>query len=108
MTKAKKIINFLFSRVVIISLCILIQLAWWVFVFFYLTRVSNVVSMLVRAMGLLIVLWIANKKMNPSYKLLWTMLILTSPVLGVGIYFLLGESRVARKMQHNYEKVLQQ
>ena len=108
MTKAKKIINFLFSRVVIISLCILFQLAWWVFVFFYLTRVSNVVSMLVRGLGLLIVLWIVNKRMNPSYKLLWTILILSSPVLGVGIYFLLGESRVARKMQRSYEKVLQQ
>ena len=108
MTKAKKIINFLFSRVVIIPLCILLQLAWWVFVFFYLTRVSNVVSMLVRVLGLLIVLWIVNKRMNPSYKLLWTILILTSPVLGVTIYFLLGESRVARKMQRSYEKVLQQ
>ena len=38
--------------------------------------------------SVLIVLWIVNKKINPSYKLGWTILIMTVPVFGVLLYVL--------------------
>ncbi len=104
--KTKTIFNLLLSRVVIVSLGLLLQLGWWVLVFFYLTSISSIVSGFVKVLSLLIVLWIVNKRMNPSYKLLWTILILVSPVFGVMIYFLLGKSRIAKQMQRAFEVVM--
>lgn len=105
MTKVKKIIQVLLSRVVIIALAILIQFIWWVILFRYLTSVSPLFSAFIKYMAVILVLWIVNKKMNPSYKLAWTILILSTPVLGVLVYFLLGQSGVAKKMLLRFEKI---
>ena len=46
-----------------------------------------------------------NKKINPSYKLGWTILILTVPVFGVLLYLLFGKSRIAQAIQYRYAQV---
>ena len=46
-----------------------------------------------------------NKKINPSYKLGWTMLILVFPVFGLLLYILFGKSRIAQKIQEHYAEV---
>ena len=61
---------------------------------------------LISILSLILVLWIVNKKINPSYKLAWTILILAVPVFGVIIYLLFGQSRVARKMTQDSQTVL--
>ena len=67
-------------------------------------HVMNLISLL----SLILVLWIVNKRINPSYKLAWTILILAVPVFGLIIYLLLGQSRVAKKMTQESELVLRQ
>ena len=59
-------------------------------------------------MSILLVLWIVNKEINPSYKLAWTILILVLPVFGMVVYLLFGESRVAKKMTEESDAVVQE
>ena len=59
-----------------------------------------------QVVGFLVVLWIVNKKINPSYKLAWTMLILIFPVFGVSLYLLFGKSRIGTVMEQHYQNLL--
>ena len=59
-------------------------------------------------LSILLVLWIVNKEINPSYKLAWTILILVLPVFGMVVYLLFGESRVAKKMTEESDAVVQE
>mgnify|MGYP002242534680 CR=1 FL=1 len=47
-----------------------------------------------------------NKKINPSYKLAWTMLILIFPVFGVSLYLLFGKSRIGAVMEQHYQNLI--
>src|SRR5699024_11975528 len=61
---------------------------------------------LISILSLILVLWIVNKKINPSYKLAWSILILAVPVFGVIIYLLFGQSRGAGKMTQDSQTVM--
>ena len=50
------------------------------------------------------VLWIVNRKINPSYKLAWTILVLMVPIFGVTLYLLFGESRIASATEAAFEQ----
>ena len=54
------------------------------------------------------VLWLINRRINPGYKLIWTILILAMPIVGLIFYFVMGKSRVARKFQKELKKVKQE
>ena len=56
----------------------------------------------------MIVLWILNKEINPSYKLAWTILILVLPILGVVLYLVFGRSRIATIMQQHFEQRIEE
>ena len=103
----KKIFKILFNRVFYISVALLLQMVWWLSLFWFLNSMSQVSRMLLSAVAVVIVLWLVNKRINPSYKLAWTILILVGPIFGVCLYVVFGTSRVAMTMQRNYEKVLE-
>ena len=65
---------------------------------------SRYIDIGLRLIGIVLVLWILNKEINPSYKLAWTMLILILPILGVVLYFVFGRSRIAAIMQQHFEQ----
>ena len=46
------------------------------------TNLATPATWLVESLSLIFVLWIVNKKINPAYKLAWTILILAFPVFG--------------------------
>ena len=66
---------------------------------------SKYISLTITVISIFSVLWILNKRINPSYKLGWTMLIMAFPVFGLSLYLLFGYSRIADHMQTQYEKV---
>ena len=102
----KKILKILFNRVFFVSMALLLQLLWWLFLIWFLNNVSQITRSLIRVLAVVIVLWLVNKRINPSYKLAWTILILTTPIFGVCLYAVFGTSRVASAMQQNYEELL--
>ena len=57
--------------------------------------------------SILVVLKIVNRKINPSYKLAWTMLILCMPIFGLVLYLVFGRSRIANYMQDRFNEMLE-
>ena len=104
----KKIIDILSSRIFVTIAAVLLQLIWIFAMLWGLGAFSGHVMNLISLLSLILVLWIVNKRINPSYKLAWTILILAVPVFGLIIYLLLGQSRVAKKMTQESELVLRQ
>ena len=94
----KKLIDIVSNRIFLTAVAVLLQLVWIFAVLWGVGAFSGHLMNLISILSLILVLWIVNKKINPSYKLAWTILILAVPVFGVIIYLIFGPSRVARKM----------
>ena len=101
----RRILNFIFSRMVIVGLLILFQLAliigviWKLsnyFVYFY------IVSVLV---SIIVVIRLVSKKDNPSYKLAWAIPIMLFPVFGGFFYLLAGNSKLSKKISKRLEAI---
>ncbi len=82
----------LWSRFVIIALLIIIQFFWLVMVFYKFSYKFTYANYAIRVVAVLVVLHIVNRNMNPNNKLLWTFLILLSPVVGLFLYLFFGRS----------------
>lgn len=80
----------LWSRFVLISLLIVIQFFWLVMVFYKLSYKFTYANYAIRVVAVMVVLHIVNRSMNPNNKLLWTFLILLSPVFGLLLYLIFG------------------
>ncbi len=104
----KKILKILFNRVLYVSVALLLQMVWWLTLVWFLNNMSQVNRILLSTVAVVIVLWLVNKRINPSYKLAWTILILVTPIFGVCLYAVFGTSRVASAMQRKYEEVLEE
>ncbi len=101
----KKVAKLLFNRIFYVAVALLIQLGWIFIMVLRLAGYSRYFSVGISILGTLVVLWIVNKKINPSYKLGWTLLIMAVPIFGLVLYFLFGKSRIATAMQNSFEKV---
>ena len=101
----KKLLKLIFNRIFYIVFALLVQLGWLFMMAWKLAVYSKYISIGITAISIIAVLWILNKKINPSYKLGWTMLILVFPVFGLLLYILFGKSRIAQKIQEHYAEV---
>ncbi|MDO5799649.1 MAG: cardiolipin synthase [Eubacteriales bacterium] len=101
----KKVLKLLFNRIFYVAAALLIQLGWLLIMAWRLAAYSKHISNALVIISVLVVLWIVNKKINPSYKLGWTILILTVPVFGLLLYMLFGKSRIAQAIQSRYAQV---
>ena len=106
MKTLKKLLKLIFNRIFYIVFALLIQLGWLFFVVWRLAAYSKYISFGITAISIASVLWILNKKINPSYKLGWTMLILVFPVFGLLLYILFGKVTVLpRKFRTHYAEI---
>ena len=86
----RKILRFLFSRMVIVGVLIFLQLA------FLVALLVTLEGHLVYAYPLLLVLsvgvsvWVVTGEANPAYKLSWVLLISAVPVFGGLFYLMIG------------------
>lgn len=105
----KAIIKFLYRRIVLISVAIILQFAVLVeiiyrfnnyFVYFYWISIFASIAA---------VLWIINDRSNPSYKIAWIIPILLFPIFGGLFYLFFGGKRLSkeekRKMRLIEQKV---
>lgn len=104
----RKLLKLLFNRIFYVVFAMLIQLGWIFVMVLKIAAFSRYVDIFIGIVGVLIVLWIVNKEINPSYKLAWTMLILSLPILGVTLYFLFGKSRIASIMDRQFVKRIEE
>ena len=84
----------LWGRFVIIALLIIIQFFWIVTIFYKFSYKFTYANYALRVLAVIVVLHIVNRTMNPNNKLLWTFLILMSPVFGLLLYLIFGRRGV--------------
>lgn len=101
----KGFFKLLFSRVGMVSLGILLQLAavaasvWW---FRDYAPFINIVGAIL-AWGF--VLYLLSETGNPAYKLAWIILILGFPVLGVTMYLIFGGNRLSKRLRRKMRSI---
>lgn len=110
-----KLLKFLFSRMVIIGLLIIIQLGILIFTIWKLSESFVYLYVLFTAISIFSVIYILSTKDNPSYKLAWVIPVLLVPVFGGLFYLIFGSRRTTKKFRERMiniyretEKVLPQ
>src|SRR5690625_2870269 len=92
------IISLIFSRVGLYALLIGLQIAFFVYLYNYISVDSTVIlgsSALISAISLLVVL---NMEINPYQKLSWFFLIAIFPTFGI-LFFILSRVDIGKKME---------
>jgi len=74
-------------RALALAVLIMAQLAFMAFSLWTTSHVSVYIDAFMSAVSVLVVLYIVSSRMDPSYKLIWSIMILLVPVLG-GLFYL--------------------
>lgn len=93
----KKILKFLTGRMVLVTMLILVQLCFLIWMILRLSLASWTISLLLETLGAVTVIWLVSKNENPSYKLAWVIVILALPILGIVFYLIFGRKKMPRR-----------
>lgn len=103
--KNTKPVKLFMNRVILVALSLLLQAGWLLYLVWKLSQYYLVISAVFAILSVLMVLWIVNKRDNPAYKLIWTIVILVFPIFGVCLYLFCGRSRITRRFSEGMEKM---
>ncbi len=95
----KKILKFLTSRLVVVSVLILLQLAVLIFLLTLLQNYSFYCYIAMVALSWILVFYILSKRDNPMYKLAWIIPILAVPVFGGILYLIFSNHNISHKLR---------
>ena len=93
----KKLLKFLCSRLVVISLAILVQFCFLLFIVLKLSVYGLYAYVALQLLSLIVVLWIVTKRDNPSYKIAWIIAIMIFPLFGGIFYLVFGNKSMDKK-----------
>lgn len=99
----KKILKFLFSRMAIVGMLILLQLGILFYAIWDLSESFVYLYVLFIAISLIVVVYIVSTNDNPSYKLAWTIPVLLIPVFGGLFYLIFGGNKTSKKFRKKLE-----
>ena len=100
----KRLIKFLTSRLFIIAVLTLFQLAVLLFVLVKLSTIRYWVSVVFHILSFIMVLCILPREDNPSYKISWVILIMAVPLIGGIFYLCFGMKRNSKKMAQQMQR----
>ncbi len=100
----KKIFKFVSNRMTIVSIAIIIQVVFLLFFAWQLSEYFIYMQGLFLLLGIFLVLKIINSRSNPIYKIAIVILILTLPIVGALLYFVLGNNKSMRLFKENIMK----
>ena len=75
-----------------------VQLAFLVCFLYFLSSYSKIVGISYTVINILVLLFLISKDDNPSYKLIWIVVILGIPMIGGILYVLFGNKRASRRL----------
>ncbi|MGN0334708.1 MAG: cardiolipin synthase [Lachnospiraceae bacterium] len=93
------------GRLIFVLLAVLFQAGWIILQMVKLNQYSVWISLVTTLLTIATVLYLYNRKIPMGYKLLWIVLILAFPVLGLSLYLLLGRSTMTRKMAARFRMI---
>jgi len=99
MKKLKKLFNFIFSRLFLVALMLVLQIALFVFLIVYSSQAVSAIYIMANIVSFIAVVGVVSNNENPSYKLTWIIAILVFPVVGGIFYFFFGNKRMSRKLR---------
>ena len=94
MDKARTLDNPIFYTVSAVG----IQVAFLVCYLYFLSSYSQIVGIAFTIINILVLLFLLSKDDNPSYKLIWVVVILGVPMIGGILYVLFGNKRASRRL----------
>ena len=100
----KRLIKFLTSRLFIIAVLTLIQLAVLLFILVKVSTMRYWVSIALHVFSFIMVLCILPREDNPSSKLSWIILIMAVPLIGGMFYLCFGMKRNSKKMAQQMQR----
>ncbi len=98
-----KLLRRIFSRVVLVSLGIAIQLAWIFFLLFVASAYYMPIAVCLNFLSFVAVLFIINRTGNPQIKMAWIVPILVFPLFGGLIFLFSGGKGPKRKLRRALE-----
>ncbi len=93
------------GRLVAAGLAIIIQVVWLFVIYRWAGYYYGEISTIFRILGLLLVLYIYNSKVNSGMKMPWMILITVLPVLGVLLYVFVGLSGYIHLMRKKFDEI---
>ncbi len=100
----KKLFKFLTSRVFIVGLAIVAQIAAIVLGLLFLGQYGLYIYVIFILMSVTVILLIVSKQDNPIYKLAWVIPIALFPLLGWALYLLVGRESLSRRVRKRFEE----
>ena len=91
-------------RIIISALLLLLQLLFLFFILYDITAKSAALYVISTLAGTVTVIYIVNRRGNPSHKIAWIIFILVFPVFGISVYLLWGGGRVMPHKRKQMEK----
>lgn len=101
----KKIAKPVFNRLFLVGLAMALQFLWLFYLFFFLSRLFTYLNILLIIIAWVLVLHLINRRMNPYFKLAWTVVILGFPMLGILLYAMFGRSELTKHNRRKLERV---
>ena len=103
----KKLINFMTSKVAVVSYLIALQLMFLLTVVFLLSSYSTIIYRILNLLSVVMIIYIINTDENPSYKLAWVIPIMLIPIFGGLMYLLFARTKVPKElMRRDHESQL--
>jgi cardiolipin synthase len=100
----KKILKVMFSRMVIVSLLILIQIAILVITIVKLSEEFVYLYAFFEILSIIVSIYIVSRNDNPSYKLAWVIPVLLVPIFGCLFYLLFGGNKIRRRLKKQIDE----
>ena len=95
----KKLINYLFSKMMVTGYIILLQLILLFLSLNYVSTLFKPISIALEIFSIIMLIYVYNRNDNPSYKLAWIALILIMPTAGGVLYLLFGGKKVSKELR---------
>jgi cardiolipin synthase len=99
-----KILGKIFSRVVLVSVGIALQLAWLFLIVFKMSEHYLPIAIVFNLISIIAVIWIINRPGNPTVKIAWIVPILVFPLFGGIIFILSGGKGPKKKLRRALDK----
>lgn len=94
-----KLLKLLFSRMILVPFLIVFQISALGFTVWQLTKTHVLIYIILFILSIWAVIYIISTKLNPSYKLAWTILVLLLPVFGGLFYLLFGFKKITKRFK---------
>lgn len=101
----KRVLNFIFSRVAIVGILILLQIGLIISIIWRLSNYFLYFYIFCMLISIAIVIHLVSKNENPSYKLAWAIPIMMFPLFGGLFYIIAGNNRLGKKFTEKLEEV---